>query len=212
MRSWFLTNSAFWKVTSLSPWGSILSLGKTLKSFLPGTMGWAWKLSEFPTDSMMLCFYETLCLLNNHCSLACCPITAQRNGLSLSRPKSWLLGLSKCDKESWSPATPRSVMARKQSLQSSIVYHSSCASLMGEEQPISIQTFQRGNWQLGSQQLFYYPPRECVQFKFLMESQSAVGKDSKLFISKWQLHLQTAFRGSLSLRTELNFPFQVLIP
>lgn len=59
------------------------------------------KTSEFPTDSIMLYFlYKTLYLLINHYFLTCYPITAQRKGLFLSHPETWLLCFSKYDKKS----------------------------------------------------------------------------------------------------------------
>ena len=59
------------------------------------------------------------------------------------------------------------------------VHHS-----QGEEEKISSQAFKEETDNLDPSIWFYYPPRECEQLQFLMESQSTVREDSKLFIYK----------------------------
>lgn len=57
---------------------------------------------------------------------------------------------------------------------------------------------------------FYYPPENVCSWRSPWKVNQRWEKIlSCLFLS--ELHLQTAFRESLSLRTELNFPFQALI-
>lgn len=59
------------------------------------------------------------------------------------------------------------------------VHHS-----QGEEEKISSQASKEETDNLDPSSWFYYPPRQCEQLQFLMESQSTVQEDSKLFIYK----------------------------
>lgn len=84
-------------VTSLCPCAVQSCLWGIVEELCPLYYRLDFKTSQLLIDSMMLYAYETLCSLNNYYSLICFPISAQGNGLALSHPETWLLGLSQCD-------------------------------------------------------------------------------------------------------------------